>query len=123
MKNHPSGRLVGTLILVAMAVSLIVPASEAGSRWKRSNGDWRNAGRGDRACSDHPAHRWFDGREYCGGKDAHGYWQTASRCEDRYGRKWVDNAEWVACHLGDGRDERRSYDRRWRDERDSYRNR
>lgn len=122
MKNLRHGRPVGILLLAAIAASLFVPAADAGHRSKRYRGDWRNTGRHeDRAWSDHPSHRWFDGREYCGGKDAHGCWLTEFRCEDRYGRKWVDDAGWVARHLRGDRDEWRGSDRRRSGDHDSYR--
>lgn len=124
MKKLRQPRFVGMLILAAMTASLAVPQAEAGSRSKRSHGDWRSAGRAhDRAWSDHPAHRWFDSREYCGGKDAHGCWLTEARCEDRYGRKWVNNADWVAHHQWRDRDDWRAEERYRRSDHDPYRNR
>jgi hypothetical protein len=134
MKNLRHGRVVGILFLGAIMASMIVPAAEAGNRSERSRSDWRSAGRDHgRAWSDHPAHRWFDSREYCGGKDARGHWLTGARCEDRYGRKWVDNADWVARHQWGSRDgwrrdewradDRRGNDRGRRDDRYAYRNR
>lgn len=95
--------------------------------WVQFRGDWRSYRqprvRRQVAFAQHPAHRWHENRYYCGGKDGHGHWRSADRCEDEYGRKKVDQIgrRWD----GDRRWKRegdRSWDgnRRWRDRGDRH---
>ena len=119
-------RLFGALMLVALTASLTVPAAEAGGRGKRgkrhsarvewrgdacgpresqwgarveyrnTGGSWDRGGRGGACQTSHAAHRFFDGRMFCAGTTADGYWKSDQRCEDDWGHRLVDNPEWVA---------------------------
>ena len=84
----------GTLTFAGLALMLAVPAAQAGSNWNGGYaypepgdyGSGRGGGYGQHARqTSHPAHRFFDGRLYCAGKDANGCWVGDARCEDAAG--------------------------------------
>ena len=101
----------GTLTFAGLALMLAVPAAQAGSSWnggyaypvQRDYGSRRDRGYDSRACqTSHPAHRFFDGRLYCAGKDANGCWVSDARCEDGYGHKLVNDPGFASSQLGQG---------------------
>ncbi|MEO5617083.1 MAG: hypothetical protein ABIS67_04880 [Candidatus Eisenbacteria bacterium] len=89
--------------------------------WAEYRGDWRSYGSRGGGWSDHPAHRWFDGRLPCGGKFADGRWRNSNRCEDQYGRKKVNQmgGRWEEDGYND-RHSHRDGDRRWKDDDHDY---
>ena len=136
-------RIRNFIVALMLAAVMAVPAAQAGGTWNtrstgihvqlnfRSGGGWSD--RGHRHI-DHPAHRFFDGRLYCGGRDGWGHWVSDARCEDAYGRKLVNlpgfvqsvrradrgHDGWRASRYEGRRNDR--YDNR-RDDRFAWRNR
>ena len=132
-------RLAATIAIGLIAATGIASAAEAGGRYRggssrswnggyrQENPGYRQSGGGNwggyrqsagnwgggQQCSDHPAHRFFDGRMYCSGKNADGSWRGSQRCEDECGHKLVNDPGWVQAHRYGNADECRDDDRRW----------
>ena len=113
-------RLAATIAIGLIAATGIASAAEASHRYRgdsrsrvgyrqenwgyaRTGGfDYRQGGGGwggNQQCSDHPPHRFFDGRMYCSGKYPDGSWRGPERCEDECGHKLVNDRRWVEAHL------------------------
>jgi len=117
-------RLAATIAIGLIAATGIASAAEAGGRYRNGSRSWNGGYRqeswgyrqsggswgGNAQCSDHPPHRFFDGRMYCSGKNADGSWRGPQRCEDECGHKLVNDPRWVQAHRYGNSDECRSDD-------------